>query len=282
MIDRQPYTYVVLRYRHDPLAGELLNVGIVLHAPAGRFLKSAMRTTYGRFAKLYPDFDGAALTADLKRAQTALDRLAAHEGADLFADGINAGAFARRVLDDPAGAYLWGETGSGLTKDPVRELAGLYDRFIGRFDEPHPVHRTDAEVWKPARDRLAEHHLEKLFQPKTIVSPSDDVEFAHAWKNGVWHCVQPLSFDLSNATGIREKAARWVGHMVGLAKADEECQPYFVVGKPTREDLAPAFERALDFLAAAPGRAPRVVREEEINDFVDGFAAQVLEHGAEG
>jgi hypothetical protein len=36
--ERQPYTYLVLRYRHDPFACEFANVGIVLHAPRGRYL----------------------------------------------------------------------------------------------------------------------------------------------------------------------------------------------------------------------------------------------------
>ena len=33
MMGRRPYTYVLLRYRHDPLAGEFANVGVVVHEP---------------------------------------------------------------------------------------------------------------------------------------------------------------------------------------------------------------------------------------------------------
>ena len=137
MIERQPYTYAVLRYRHDPLAGEMLNVGVLVHAPTSRFLKFTMRTMYGRLSGLYPDFDGTALTADLKRAETALNRLATSEADSLLTTSITAGVFARRVLDDPAGSYVWGETGSGLTRDPEHELSLLYERFISRFDGKH-------------------------------------------------------------------------------------------------------------------------------------------------
>jgi len=279
MIDRQPYTYIVLRYRHDPLAGELLNLGVLLHAPGSGFLKSAMRSTYSRLSRLYPDFDGAALTADLRRAETRLGRLASSEAADLFSKGRTAGDFARRVLDDPAGSYIWGEVGSGLTRDPELELARLYARFIGRFDGKDTNRRTDADVWRPARDRLAERQLDRLFEAKTITSPRDEVVFNHAWKNGVWHCVQPLSFDLASAAHIQEKAARWVGHMVGLRRAEETFRPYFMVGAPAEPALAPAFERAVGFLAEAPGRhAPRIVREEDIPAFIGEVERMAMAH----
>src|SRR5262249_32347923 len=37
---KSPFTYVVLRYRHDPLAAEFANVGVVLHQPASGFLNA--------------------------------------------------------------------------------------------------------------------------------------------------------------------------------------------------------------------------------------------------
>jgi hypothetical protein len=283
MTDRQPYTYVVLRYRHDPLAGELLNVGVLLHAPRSRFLKSAMRSTYGRLSRLYPDFDGSALTNDLKRAETALNRLASSEGADLFAADLSVHDFARRVLDDPAGSYIWSEAGSGLTRDPEEDLARLYARFIGQFDEKDAARRSDADIWRPARDRLAERQLDRLFEPKTIATDRDEVAFQHAWKNGVWHCVQPLSFDLATAASIQEKAARWVGHMYGLQTSQETFRPYFLVGAPDEPGLVPAFERAVAFLGAAPGsHAPRIIRENDIPEFVDEFERAAAAHAAAG
>jgi hypothetical protein len=241
-----------------------------------------MRSTYGRFSKLYPDFDGAALTADLRRAETAINRLAASEGTDLLSGDVSVRDLARRVLDDPAGSYIWGETGSGLTRDPEEELANLYARFIGQFDEREIPRRSDADVWRPARDRFAERQLEKLFEPKAIAVALDEVVFPHAWKNGHWHCVQPLSFDLATASYIQEKAVRWVGHMYGLRHAEVDFSPYFLVGRPGDPALAPAFERAISFLADAPGKhRPRIIREEDIPDFVDEIDAAARAHAAD-
>jgi hypothetical protein len=283
MTEREPYTYLVLRYRHDPLAGELLNVGVVLHAPRSRFLGSAMRATYGRLSRLYPDFDGAALAADLRRVETALHRLAGSDGAGLFAAGASVHDFARRVLDDPAGSYVWGAPGSGLTRDPQQELARLYDRYVGQFDEKETPRRSDADVWRPVRDRLAERRLERLFEPRIIATDHDEVVFPHAWKNGVWHCVQPLSFDLASAAHIQDKAARWVGHMVGLKNAEDAFRPYFLIGAPSDAGLSRAFERAVAFLAEAPGREEaRIVREGDIPAFIDEVEEAARSHAAAG
>src|SRR5947208_2111819 len=40
---KRPYTYTVLRYVHDPLAGEFANIGIVMFCPAGPGLKPLLK-----------------------------------------------------------------------------------------------------------------------------------------------------------------------------------------------------------------------------------------------
>jgi Protein of unknown function (DUF3037) len=203
---KTPYTYVVLRYRHDSLSGEFANVGVVFHAPALGFLRAKMRHTLGRLSKMFPDLNGDAFKGSVKSIERAIARLAAPEASDLFARLKDAGAFAKAVLPDDDSSYIWGPVGSGLTADPAETLEMLYNRFVARYDEHHRQHRDDAAIWKPVRDRLAERKLADRLQAKTISSSLDCVEFEHAWKNGAWHCYQPLSFDLANEENIRDKA----------------------------------------------------------------------------
>ena len=40
MTKKQAYSYTVLRYVHDVVSGESLNVGVVMHAPGAGFLKA--------------------------------------------------------------------------------------------------------------------------------------------------------------------------------------------------------------------------------------------------
>jgi hypothetical protein len=279
MTDRQPYTYTVLRYRHDPLAGEMINVGVVLHAPKSAFLGTSVRSTYGRLSKLYPDLEGAALTRILKKVQTGLKRISESEKGGIFASSESAQTFAKRIIDDPAGSYVWSDVRSGITKSPELELNRLFQRYIGKFETTTTSRRSDADVWRPARDKLVEREIANLFEKKTIRSNRDEVEFDNAWKNGIWHCLQPLSFDLADVESIQNKAARWVGHIVGLSTSEEDFRPYFIVGKPSDDRLHPAFERAVAFLSEAPSEnSPRVVREEEIETFVKELETQIHSH----
>jgi hypothetical protein len=110
-----------------------------------------------------------------------------------------------------------------------------------------------------------------------IVSPIDKVEFEHAWKNGAWHCYQPLSFDLASSEGIREKAARWSGHMTGLSRAPEQVRPHFIVGRPSNDALFEDYRRAIDLLRAS-ALEPNVFEEAQIDALIDLIQDEISAH----
>src|SRR5438046_2141752 len=260
MSTKSPYTYVVLRYRHDPLTAEFANVGVVLHQPALGFLDARLRRTSGRISQIFPDLDGAALRSSLRDIERAIRRIARSEAGDLLTSLTDAAAVARRILPEDDTSFVWGPLGSGLTADPAKTLDQLYDRFVARYDEQPRVRRDDEAVWRPVRDRLAELHLADRLQPKRIESRIDAVEFQHAWKNGAWHCYQPLSFDLANEEVIREKARRWAGLMStgGAARkaADGRAAAHRGRGKTAAHRDRAAARRWGVAAACAPGPAP--------------------------
>lgn len=274
---REPYTYMILRYRHDPIAGEQINVGVVVHAAKSGFLGALMRRSYGRISKMFPTLDGATLRHDLTNIERAIQKLSK---TDVSGDLINhpdAATFAYQVVGKDDSALLWSEVGSGVTVDPAKTLEDLHARFVMKYDEISVARRSDADIWRPFRDLLLERKIGDIFQKKTIRGVHDTVEFDHAWKNGKWHCLQPLSFDLTTTEGIQEKAARWVGHMVGLKQAEGQFQPYFIVGRPADENLSIAYERALEFIRAAP-LSPEIVPEKEMAILADHLADKFHAH----
>jgi hypothetical protein len=238
---RQPYTFSILRYRHDPVLGEQLNVGVVLHSPQPRFLGARFRKAYGRVSKAFPDVDGSALRQDLTKIERSFAKLNRRESNDLFFETNNAATFANRIVGKDDGSLVWSDLGSGTTDNAEATLEKLFFRFVNQYEDASSPRRTDADIWRPVRDRLLELKIAAVLEKKTISSSRDEVEFEHAWKNGKWHCVQPLSFDLASTDGIQEKAARWVGHMVGLSKSAEQFHPYFIVGKPSDPTLLARF-----------------------------------------
>ncbi len=280
MRDGKTYTYVLLRYRHDPLAGEMANVGVVLHCAHGNFLGIKTRRTIGRLSKMFPDMEKSDLMSALHAVERGINRLRGQEVSGLLTTSKDVSALARDVLPDDDSSLIWGEMGSGITHDPSVTLDKLYGRFVGLYDEHQRAGRDDAAVWQPVRDRLVERNLAERLQPKIIVSPIDEVEFDHTWKNGAWHCYQPLSFDLATGDGIRQKAARWSGHMTGLSKASEDVRPYFIVGGPSDPSLDVDYRRAIDLLKAS-ALSPAVYDETQIDALIDRIQDQIAAHDAE-
>jgi hypothetical protein len=272
------YTFIILRYRHDPVAGELLNVGVVVHAPGARFLGARFRKSLARFHKVYPDLSTPALRDDINRLSKSFAAASKSERNELFFDKTSAETYARRIVDQSS-AFVWSTMGSGVTDSPQAALDDVYDRFVARFEEKHEERRTDQDIWRPFRDRLAEHHVTAELQAKIIRSPVAEVEFDHAWKNGEWHCLQPLSFDLASPDGIQDKAARWAGNFVGLAESPEPFRAYLIVGAPSDPALQTAYGKALSLIRQAPA-PPVIIEEDEASAFADQFAAQIAAHSS--
>lgn len=271
MSGSQPYTYVLLRYRHDLLAEEFVNVGVVLHAPASNYLSARVRKTVGRLTKMFPSIVKSDLTAGLSAVERGISALATEAAASPLFDSLgklDAGRLARRALAQDESSYIWSSVRSGITRDPAATLEKLYNRFVAIYDEEGRTSRDDAAVWAPVREQLSAKHLLERLQPKVITSPVDEVEFESAWKNGAWHCYQALSFDLSSPDGIRDKAARWSGHMLGVSKADESVKPYFIVGAPSDPDLLTYYKRAVELLKASEC-SPQVFEEADASNLVD-------------
>lgn len=277
---REPYTYMILRYRHDPVAGEQINVGVVLHAAESGFLGAAIRKAYGRVSKLFPTVDGTTLRRDLAGVERAFKKLAKTNVRNDLVSRPNVATFALQVVGRDDSALIWSDVGSGVTSDPAKTLEDLHTRFVAQYDTDAAVRRSDADIWKPFRDLLVERQVADILQHKTIKAAHDEVDFDHAWKNGKWHCFQPLSFDLLTPDGIQEKAARWVGHMVGLKSASEEFQPYFIIGEPTEGTLRPAYDRAIEFIGSAP-LSPRIITEKAFDTFADELADEINAHRAQ-
>ena len=269
MTEKQAYSYSVLRYIHDVVSGESLNVGVVMHAPAASFLKVRTRKTVGRLIQAFPDLD----RADFADAMLAVDRgfSAVAKQANklpLFDARTDARAHALKVLPDDDSALQWSPTGTGLTADPARTFERLYERYVARYDSTAAMRRSDADVWRLVRDKLVERGLNIPFKPKVVVGAQDRIVFERAWKNGRWHACEPVSLDMTDAEAIMNKARRWRGHLAAVADgASERIDLHFLLGRPQNGSLMSAYEAAKAILAHA-SFVTDVVEENDISAFV--------------
>jgi hypothetical protein len=97
--------------------------------------------------------------------------------------------------------------------------------------------------------------------------------------DGIWHAYEPLSFDLADAEGIKEKVRRWRGHLAAVADGSSEPMRLdFVVGAPRNPALDHAYRRALAILRQSEF-APRVFEEGQVDQLVDEIEAEVRVDG---
>jgi Protein of unknown function (DUF3037) len=278
MSEKLPYTYTILRYVHDVMTGEFVNVGVVMHVPSQRRVLTKTRSTIGRLRGVFPDLDRDAFASAMQSVQRSFKTIAKDEA---MSEG-DATLFARRAVPPDDSSLQWSPLGSGLTSDLYCTFDRLYERFVTRYDPPSRNRRTDDDVWRPVSQKLDERNLGARLHKKVIIGTVDDVVFKHAWKNARWHVYEPVSFDLADADGIKEKARRWLGHLAAVVadgKNVEPFKPYFIVGAPPSEaGLDNAFDSAVDILRQAPND-PEIFRETQIDELVRRIEDEMRGHG---
>lgn len=276
MTEQQTYSFSILRYVHDVVAGEFLNVGIVLHAEPSQTLKVATRESLGRLGQAFPGIDRPAFLGALRTIGEGLEELAQEVENGLTFDGhLDARGHALRVLPDDDSSLQWSPAGYGVTNDVDRTMRRLFERYVTQYDTAAERRRTDSEIWRPIQRKLAERGVEIPFEEKRVAGPQDSIVFQTAWKNGSWHAYEALSLDLADGNGIKDKARRWRGHLDAVAADNNEtlCL-HFLTGRPANASLAAAYETAKKILGGAP-YASEVVDEENADDLADSIERAV-------
>jgi hypothetical protein len=279
---KQAYGYVVLRYVHDILTGEFINVGLIMHVPTSKLLLSRTRSSIGRLKGVFPDLDRKAFLramSSVNRAISKAEEISRTGG--MFDNLSDASSFAHLAVPVDDSSLQWSPISSGLTTDPEKSFDLLYERLIGRYDTRLAQRRTDDDVWRPVREKLAERKLNLHFEEKRVVGANDDISFKHARKNGVWHAYEPVSLDLADAEGIKDKARRLRGHLDAVfdGKPDASLKINFILGAPSDEKLLPAYQNALGILRKAPTN-PSIYEENQIDDLVSEIEDEVRSHAS--
>jgi Protein of unknown function (DUF3037) len=281
MTQRRPYSYTVLRYVHDVMTGEFVNVGVVLFVPSLGTMQFLTRRSIGRIKGIFPDLDRATFISAMRAVRKGLSRVAKDvEVAGLFDTGLDARDIARKALPADDSSLQWSPVGTGLTDDPNRTFERLFERFVTRYDT-HSVHRvTDEDVWRPVREKLTERNLALKLQEKVVVGATDAISFKHAWKNGQWHAYEPVSLDLADAEGIKDKVRRWRGHLAAVSDGtSERFKLHFIVGAPQNPALADAYRSAVAILRNAPF-SPEIYEQDQVDDLVSQIEDEVRAHEA--
>lgn len=280
MNNRHSYSYSILRYVHDPATGEFINVGVALHSPGLGFFEIKIRSTLGRISETFPDVNGRGLRYLLKSINNNFLLLSTVYNSPLsFADKVsNLGEIIHSVLPKDDSSLIWSEIQSGLSNSPEMTLDKLFIRYVTKYDHKKAkVRKTDEDLIRGFKKDLENRQLADFFSEKIISTSVDEVKFPFAWKNGIWHCIDSISFDLSAPESIRDKAHKYLGQITSANQSSEEFKIYLLVSKPKSSDLESAFNKALGILQMIPV-ASEVYYEEEKSVLLNKLTTQINKH----
>lgn len=280
MKTRLPYSYSILRYVHDVATGEFVNIGVAVHCADAGFFEVSCRQTLGRISDFFPDLN----TKAYRNLAKLVSKRFAHVSnsySSLFAaekGKQDLESILTSVLQKDDSALVWTPVQGGLTTDPRKTITDIYARYVTRYDSRTPTHkRTDEDVWKNFNKALENRHLAQFFVEKTIKGRDDQVKFKSAWKNGIWHCIEPISFDLSASETIREKAHRVLGQITSVVDSSEPFKLYLVLAAPSKQTLRPAFDQAVQILNKMQTEKA-IYSESETDALLSHFQHQISCH----
>lgn len=285
MRTRNRYSFTVLRYVHDVVTGEFANVGVVLYAPEARYLGARCVNTYSRLSAFFGLVDPAHFKKLMLHIEGAVERLSESlfktPRLDMFGDRLptDVMACAGEILPPDDSSLQFSQPGGGVADHPEAALARLFDRYVERYaHRPQKPTRNDEQVLGVFRRELKERAILGRLHAKTIVAPSYEHEFPHAWQNGKWNACEAVSFDLAAAGDVAEKANKWLGRGVTLSESKERFKLYLLIGKPSAERLDAAFNKATSILHKMPCEH-ELVMEDAAPAFAEAVMADLRAHG---
>lgn len=275
------FQYAVLRYAHDPLTQEYLNVGVVLYSKEARYLDALINKRYGRISRA---FDGVRreeyvrMVASVEKQISQLSlKLKRVELFDNYPESVE--ALLKSVLPPNDSSLKFDNYGGGVVEDLESELQRLSSRLVERHEgKEAPERRRDNEVWHDYAKLFSNYKIMDYLVTKELGSSQYTYTFTHAYKNEKWHPIEPISFDMSDANYILEKANKWIGRAAMLADSEEIGKLYLVLGQPSRPDLLQAYETAAKNLETKIAMPVKVVREEDSQEFARSFADFIAVH----
>ncbi len=276
------YSFSVLRYVHDPVTQEFMNIGVAVFSSEAQYLRAICTTSYGRITNMFQRIDGPRFRQLTRHIQ---DQICAAEdvykSALPFETAPSIDHLLAKVLPPDDSAIQFSKPGVGLSTGLDQTLHDLFQRHVEQYTASgESPRRTDEDVWRVFREPLDRVLVTPRLKPKRIVAPNYEYEFERSWKNEAWHVFEPVSFDMVEAASMLDKANRWVGRATSLMDSADHFQIHMLLGEPTDDRLKTTFVKAQNILNKMPGKT-ELIRESEAEAFAEELAREVRGHQAE-
>lgn len=274
------FQYQIIRYMHDRVTAEFVNVGIVVYQPDTNFLQGKFVSKYSRISQFFMDVNGQYLLSTLKQFENELEIISGRLS-ELFTNHNSLTEITNFILPQDDSALICSELLFGVDIDPQSAVDDLFDRLINKYNhEAEKELHDDKYVWRKIYKKYFDkYEITNKLKSHIVKTDHDHIEFDKAWKNGVWNCYQTLSFDLKRNDSIKNKVYRWSGILSELENSDQKLHLYFLTVSPTKNKIINKFIEDT-ILKHNNGHSLKVtmVNEKQADKFVAGVKKEIEEH----
>ena len=155
------------------------------------------------------------------------------------------------------------EVRKAIDVDLEAALADLFDSLVERYlpTDDKDKKLGDEDVWKKKyKEYFDRYQVSHRLSSHTVQTPYDVFSFDKAWKNEIWHCYEPVSFDLKREDTVKDKVYRWAGKIRELSLTNEEVHLTFLTSIPKRHN------NLTDFVKSSLNAADNKVKVEVVMD----------------
>jgi len=277
---RGPYTFSVLRYIHDVMSGEFINIGVAIHAPEHKYFGTKLISRYSRISSIFPDFNSAHFLSTVHQLRGRFEEEAHRVVDELPLDqrSVNVTHHTAKVLPKDDSSLQFSPESAGMTSDPEETLVSLFDRYVMMYwPDEEKRSRSDADVGQVFSQPFRSQGVLNSLKPKTIHGENLQHRFDWTWTNGVVNIQHPLSFDLVDVVQIPQKAANWSGRLTNLADGEDQFKITILLGAPKDESKLPAFIKAQNILNKIDCEK-EFVKEEEAESYAANLKNEIHEY----
>ncbi|HEY0461236.1 MAG TPA: DUF3037 domain-containing protein [Pyrinomonadaceae bacterium] len=280
-MNRLSYTYCSVKYVHDPAAGEMLNIGVLLFSAEKRQVVAKFERTYERLSSVFANFDGNHYRAVISNLEYSVLRLNRNFEPSLF----NKEPFKDikelfgLLVPDLGLSIQFGTVLAGITNDLEDEVERIFHRLItSQYPQKEKRSRSDEEVWAVFNRPLAKKQLTQYLKPKHFTSNEYDLKFDYTYKNHKTHILDPITMDYAQEESIQSKAIKILGQAITLEGNKEIGKLYLLLGEPRTAAHYKAYIKAKNLLNKIP-LEKEFVEEREAEDFAKELASEMKRHG---
>ena len=274
------YTYCLVKYVHNPAAGEMLNIGILLFSDEAKQIVGKFEIHFDRLSSAFANFDGDHYRFVIRNLEHSISQLNDRFKPSLFQSEFKdiEGIF-RSLVPDLGLSIQFGNVLAGITNNLEDEAEHISYRLItSQTPQKEKKSRSDEEVWTVFNKSLAQRQVTKYLRPKHFSSNEYDLKFEHTFKNEKHHILDPVTMDYAQVESIQNRAIKILGQATILEGNPQIGKIYLLLGAPKNASHRNAYTKAKNLLNKI-SIDKEIIEENEAEDFAKEITSFMKEHG---